>query len=101
MEMVRSQFNLQAAPAPTIKLEDCNAAGGVDRLSTEPVTLAHNNDCAGLDLRELAEKSLAEERASQLNLLGGKIEERWNTYRELLGSQTRVTLGSAADFDSV
>ena len=104
MEMVRSQFNLSAVPAPTqcptIKLEDSDVTGDTERLASETAKVSPHNDIAGLDLRDFAEKNLAKERAGQLNLLGGKIEERWNMYRELLGSQTRVALGSA-DYDSV
>ena len=101
MEMIRSQFDLhpEQEPAPTILLQvdDQEILGDV---SSAPVTVPAPCHKSGLDLRLLAEQSLAEERAGQLNQLGAKIQEQWNVYQELLGLHTQVAFGTE-DSDSV
>ena len=100
MEMVRSEFDLQPplVPAPTIQLQvdDHGITGDID-LGGAPTTTTHKT---GPDLMKLAEQSIAEEKAGQLNQLGGKIQERWTVYQELLGSHTRIGYGGE-DNDSV
>ena len=110
MDMVRSQFSLPATlasasgRAPSIQLQYQTTAGDINILRSEDNampskpshTTANNNIMMvdlGPDLRQLAEESLEEERHGQLNQLGSRVQERWNTYRELLGSQGRTGLG--------
>lgn len=90
MEMVRSQFHLPT-PAPAIQLGHCDSAGYLD---SAPASSSHGSLEVGPDLRQLAEERLAEEKANQLNQLGTRIQERWKSFQELLGSQVRGALVS-------
>ena len=105
MEMIRSQFSLLTT-TPTVQVDDHTVTGHVhthveEGSRTEQKESVATLSCpdGGPDLRQIAEKSLAKEKAGQRNQLGEKIEERWRTYQELLGSQVRGSLGSA-DYDS-
>ena len=109
MDMVRSQFYLPAtsAGAPSIQLQHQNTTGDVNILRSEdiatPSNSSHTAACdevdLGPDMRQLAEESLEEERRGQLNQLGSRVQERWNTYQELLGSQGRTGLGTEEAHD--
>ena len=98
MEMVRSQFNLPSSSSspPTITLDDQLITGDVENLPS-----AVPSQDSGLDLRQLAKEQLANEKAGQSNQLGSKVEERWNMYRDLLGSQVRLSLHGNSDCDAV
>ena len=98
MEMVRSQFNLPPSSSlpPTITLDDQLITGDGESLPSAVPTKD-----SGPDLRRLAEEQLANEKAAQLNQLGSKVEERWNTYQDLLGSQVRLSLHGNGDCDAV
>ena len=108
MEMVRSQFHLPtsaAAAAPSIQLQHQNTAGDIRvqhiqdsddsaQAKSSHTATAYDSMELGPNLKRLAEESLEEERCGQLNQLGSRVQERWNTYRELLGSQGRIGLGT-------
>ena len=100
MDMVRSQFHIPStsARAPSIQLQHQNTTGDINILSLgDNAKSTHTAICdtctmeLGPDWRQLAEESLEEERRGQLNQLGSRVQERWNTYRELLGSHGRGT----------
>lgn len=113
MDMIKSQFHLPTTcssfrRAPSIQLQHQSTAGDTNILRPEddramPSKSSHTaaacdgNDIMvvdlGPDLRQLAKESLEKERRGQLNQLGSRVQERWNTYRELLGSQGRTGLG--------
>lgn len=123
MDMIKSQFHLPATfsssdGAPSIQLQHQSTAGDVNILHLEddkamPSKSSHTGAACdngdddynimvadlGPDLRQLAEESLEEERRGQLNQLGSRVQERWNTYRELLGSQGRTGLGIEESHD--
>ena len=95
MEMVKSQFNLPTSSPPTITLDDQVITG-----DTESLPSAVRSTDSGLDLRKLAEEQLTNEKAGRLNQLGAKVEERWTTYRDLLGSQVQLALHRSDECDS-
>lgn len=110
MDMVRSQFHLPTASAraPSIHLQHQNTTEDINILRPEddamPSKSSHTAACdnmvdLGPDLRQVAEESLEEERRGQLNQLGSRVQERWNTYQELLGSQGRTGLGTEDSHD--
>ena len=100
MDMVRSQFHIPStsARAPSIQLQHQSTTGDINILSLgDNAKSTHTATCdtytmeLGPDWRQLAEESLEEERRGQLNQLGSRVQERWNTYQELLGSHGRGT----------
>ena len=122
MDMIKSQFHLPApftssGGAPSIQLQHQSTAGDINILRLEddkamPSKSSHTGAACdsgdddnitvadlGPDLRQLAEESLEEERRGLLNQLGSRVQERWNTYRELLGSQGRTGLGIEESHD--
>ena len=105
MDMVRSQFHVPSTSpgAPSIQLQHQNTTGEINILNTEKSSHTAMCDTCMMDLgpnwRQLAEESLEEERRGQLNQLGSRVQERWNTYRELLGSQGRTGLETEEPHD--
>ena len=123
-DMIKSQFHLPApftssGGAPSIQLQHQSTAGDINILRLEddkamPSKSSHTGAACdsgddddniimvadlGPDLRQLAEESLEEERRGLLNQLGSRVQERWNTYQELLGSQGQTGLGIEESHD--